>query len=193
MLTIQYVVGVPVITPDDGTPEDAIMGYYTFENLVNVNVNVLVVAGDVGDPYTPMYEKFLQWCANRLLQVLVAPNVNASTEHMKTLINRVNEQSCYGMVYCLHNATINISNAVFSCFDDETVLAQEILEAKINGSEMYGDDTRYVVLTRQKLSSDIVNAVDYVIGGDDVSVKSASYCKHDAYITIPLGVPVWMK
>ncbi len=190
MLTIQYVVDVPVITPDDFTPEDAIMGYYTFQNLVNVNDTVLVMAGDVGDPYTPVYEKFLQWCANSILQVLVAPSDKVSTEYMKTLINRVNVKSCYGVVYYLHNTTINISNVVFGCFDDETVLSKEIREAKINATEMYGDDTRYVVVTRHGLSPDVVNSVDYVIGG---RVKSASYNKHDAYITVPVGIPVWMK
>jgi hypothetical protein len=184
MLTIQYVVDVPVITPDDCTPVD-----YTFENLVFVNANVLVLAGTVGDPYTPMYASFLQWCANRILQVLVVSNGKVSTEYMEKLINRVNKNSCHGMVYYLHNTTIKISNVVFGCFDDETLLSAKIHEAKIDSAYMYGDDTRYVVVTRHGLSQDMVNSVDYVIGG----VKSASYNKHDALITVPTCVPVWMK
>jgi len=184
MLTIQYVVDVSVITPDDCTPV-----HYTFENLVDVNANVLVLAGTVGDPYTPMYASFLQWCANRMSQVLVVSNGKVSTEYMEKLIKRVNTNSCYGIVYYLHNTTIEISNIVFGCFDDENVLSAKIHEAKIAAADMYGDDTRYVVATLHGLSPDMVNSVDYVIGG----VKSASYNKHDALITVPTGVPVWMK
>ena len=182
MLTIQYVVDVPVITPDDCTEV-----HYTFENLVDVNANVLVLAGTVGDPYTPMYASFLQWCSNRISRVLVVSNGKVSTEYMEKLINRVNTNRCYGLVSHLHNTTIKISNIVFGCFDDETVLSAKILEAKIDADDMYGDDTWYIVATLHGLSADMVNSVDYVSGG----VKGASY--NNALITIPTGVPVWKK
>jgi hypothetical protein len=75
----------------------------SFSNLLNPSAVDLALCGDIGDPYSPIYEEFLKWCSTRWNRVFLIsgnheyfldrPDINKTVEkideHIKHLCKKV--------------------------------------------------------------------------------------------------------
>ena len=191
-MNIQYASNLPTLRPRYLNVSSLSGSYVTFEDSLQLEqgINVLILSGNICDPYDPMYEKFIKWCSNMVSNVLITAgsveynnrDKNVVDEHIQNMVNRLNDTSNYGMLVYLQKNTFNISNVEF--IGPDAKIAKE-------PERIYGKDARYVLVT----DVDVNNydaSLDCVLSGNDLHIlKSACVKKSSNSFTIEYGLPVW--
>ena len=158
-------------------------------------IHVLILSGNIGDPYDPMYEKLIKRCSNMVRHVLITAgsveyhnrDKHIVDEHIESMVQRLNRTSNYGFLVYLQNNTFNVSNVEF--IGTYAKIAKE-------PEQIYGKDSRYVLVTTDNLEDeDKFNvSLDCVISGNNCHIlKPSCSVNSPNSFTIEQGVPVWLK
>jgi hypothetical protein len=156
-------------------------------------IHVLILSGNIGDPYDPMYEKLIKWCSNMVRHVLITAgsveyhnrDKHIVDEHIESMVQRLNMTTNYGFLVYLQNNTFNVSNVEF--IGTNANIAKE-------PEHIYGKDARYVFVTTDTVKDEFNVSLDCVISGNECHIfKSSCRVKSPNSFTIEHGVPVWLK
>lgn len=115
-----------------------------FPNIVSPNAEILVLAGDIGDPYTDIFEQFISYCSSGFVYVLFVAGNHEYYKH-KYSIKRTNDQihkimQKFSNVHYLNNKTFKYKDITFIGSTLWSHIADEAGPAK----SYYMNECRYI-------------------------------------------------
>jgi len=89
---------------------------FDFEQIIKVEYNsILCLVGDIGDPFSDLYNSFIEWCSKHFLIVfIIAGNHEYYNHSIEKTNNKINELSFkYFNVHFLNNSFFLVHNKLF--------------------------------------------------------------------------------
>jgi predicted phosphohydrolase len=86
-----------------------------FDDIIKVEKEILILAGDIGNPYSNIYEKFIEYCSNLFIHVLlIAGNHEYYDDNIDDTNNKIDKIcSKYTNVHYINNKIFTYNNITF--------------------------------------------------------------------------------